>query len=210
MNKTVTNTLEVVGLEKTFQGELVLKEINLSAKKGEIITVVGPSGGGKSTLLRCIAGLEDPSAGTITINGNFGMVFQSFNLFQNLTVIENIVLALTKVKNKNKTEANEIAEKVLRKVGLLDKANSYPSRISGGQAQRAAIARMISCEPELLLFDEPTSALDPYLKSEVLDLIGSIASEKQRTIILVTHELEFAKRISDRTLQIISGEICNL
>lgn len=201
------NTIKITNLTKEYENEKVLDNVSFSARKGEVITIIGPSGGGKSTFLRCIAGLDSPSSGTIELSGNPGMVFQSFNLFQNLTVQENICLALRQVQKYSNTVAKSIALKVLAQVGLTEKANAYPSRLSGGQSQRAAIARMIACNPQVLLFDEPTSALDPYLKNEVLELIRQIATDKERTILLVTHELSFARKISTRIMKMESGRL---
>lgn len=195
------NTLEIKNLRKEYPNRVVFDSLNLNAKQGEVLSIIGPSGTGKSTLLKCIAKLEKPTSGEIKIKGKLGMVFQQYNLFNNLTVIDNITLPLRKVSGYNKQESTDIAQNVLERVGLEDLINSYPSRISGGQAQRVAIARTIALDPQLILFDEPTSALDVYLKREVLELIREIATEKQRTIILVTHEVDFARTISDNIFE---------
>ena len=201
------NSLVIQKLSKNYQQEIILDEIDLSAKVGEVIALIGPSGCGKSTLLKCISGLEKPTSGEIKVNGNIGMVFQQYNLFQNLTVFDNICLPLKIVRKFTAKEAADTAAKVLTQVGLEDKINAYPQELSGGQSQRAAIARTIAFDPTLILFDEPTSALDPYLKKEVLELIRTLAVQKQRTIMLVTHELAFAEQIADRVLQLEQGKL---
>lgn len=196
------NTIEIKNLSKKFGDKFLFEGLNFNAKKGDVVSIIGPSGVGKSTLLKCIANLEKPTSGEIIVKGKIGMVFQQYNLFKNLTVIQNITLPLIKVQKKDKSLANQIALNVLEKVGLIELINSYPNRISGGQAQRVAIARAIALDPEIILLDEPTSALDYDLKLEVLELIREIATEKQRTILLVTHELDFAKTISDNVFEI--------
>ncbi len=196
------NTLTIKNLCKKFQEQIILDDISFSLETGKVVSLIGPSGGGKSTLLRIIAGLELPSSGEISINGKVGVVFQQFNLFANLRVLENITLPLIKVKNIPKEQAIEIAREKLKLVGLLDKEQAYPCQLSGGQSQRVAIARTIAFDPQLILFDEPTSSLDPYLKKEVLDLIRSVATESSRSILLVTHEIAFARQISDSILQL--------
>lgn len=196
------NTIEIKNLSKKFGDKFLFEGLNFNAKKGDVVSIIGPSGVGKSTLLKCIANLEKPTSGEIIVKGKIGMVFQQYNLFNNLTVIQNITLPLIKVQKKDKSLANQIALNVLEKVGLIELINSYPNRISGGQAQRVAIARAIALDPEIILLDEPTSALDYDLKLEVLELIREIATEKQRTILLVTHELDFAKTISDNVFEI--------
>lgn len=192
--------LIIKNLTKNYNDNNIFNNINLTVNKGEVISIIGPSGQGKSTLLKCIAGLEKINGGEININGSIGMVFQQFNLFNNLTVINNIVIPLIIVKKKNKLEALNIANDILNKVGLINIKNSYPKMISGGQAQRTAIARTLALDRELILFDEPTSSLDPSLKREVLELILNIANNRKCSIILVTHEISFAKKISDRIL----------
>lgn len=201
------NTLTIKELTKNFNGKTILNKIGLISNKGEIISIIGPSGGGKSTLLKCIAGLEVPTSGSIERSGTVGMVFQQFNLFNNLTVLNNICLPLRLIKKESRQQALKKAEMILEKVGLGDKKGSYPIELSGGQAQRAAIARTLVMDPELILFDEPTSSLDPSLKKEVLDLIKIIAKEKQSSILLVTHEVSFARSISDRVVKLIEGSL---
>lgn len=199
----------------------VLKDINLHIKANEIVVIVGPSGSGKSTLLRCMNGLEKATSGTIffqdtlvdatkpSINHlreKMGMVFQNFNLFPHLTILENITLAPVELKLKTKEEAIELGQKLLTRIGLLDKQNSYPSQLSGGQKQRVAIVRALAMNPTVLLFDEPTSALDPEMVKEVLDFIKELAFEGM-SMILVTHEMGFAKQIADRVLFMDQGRI---
>jgi ABC-type polar amino acid transport system ATPase subunit len=201
------NTLEIRQLNKTYNERNVLKDLDLDLRQSEVISIVGPSGGGKSTLLKCIAGLERPSSGKISIRGRSGMVFQQFNLFQNLTVLENIMLPLRLIVKLSKEQARSEALKLLKQLGLAMIVDQYPVQISGGQAQRAAIARTLALNPELILFDEPTSSLDPFLKKEVLELIQSIAKLKRNAILLVTHELQFAEQISDRVLELKAGNL---
>ena len=199
--------IEIRNLHKSFGGLEVLKGIDLEIKKGEIVTIVGPSGSGKSTVLRCMNLLEVPTTGQIIFEGTditdkkvnidevrqrIGMVFQNFNLFPNMTVLDNITLAPMRLKKLSKEEANKKAEGLLDRVGLLDKKDSYPSQLSGGQKQRIAIARALAMEPDMMLFDEPTSALDPEMVKEVLDVIKELAKEGM-TMAIVTHEMGFAK-----------------
>ena len=215
--------IEVKGLEKAFNnGALkVLKGIDYSIKKGEKIVIIGPSGGGKSTFLRCLNLLEKPTAGDIYFKGEkitspkcninvvrkkMGMVFQHFNLFPHKTILENLTLAPVKLKMKTKSEAAQRAKELLEKVGLPDKANAYPAQLSGGQKQRVAIARALAMDPEVILFDEPTSALDPEMVGEVLDLIKELANEGM-TMVIVTHEMGFAREVSDRILFMDGGVI---
>lgn len=218
--------LKICKINKSYDKTQVLKNVSLNLKKGEVISIIGPSGSGKSTLLRCISGLEHMDNGLIEFNGitiaeaknkinnieainaskKIGMVFQNFNLFPHKTVLENIIEAPILVNNIDKKDAINIAEKLLLKVDLLDKINSYPCTLSGGQKQRIAIARCLAMNPELILFDEPTSALDPELVSEVLKVIRSLAVEKI-SLIVVTHEMQFAKEISDRIIFMENGEI---
>lgn len=218
--------LNICKINKSYDKTQVLKNVSLNLKKGEVISIIGPSGSGKSTLLRCISGLEHMDNGLIEFNGTtiaeaknkinnieainaskkIGMVFQNFNLFPHKTVLENIIEAPILVNNVDKKDAINIAEKLLLKVDLLDKINSYPCTLSGGQKQRIAIARCLAMNPELILFDEPTSALDPELVSEVLKVIRSLAIEKI-SLIVVTHEMQFAKEISDRIIFMENGEI---
>jgi len=213
--------IKVVNLHKKFKHLHVLKGINLEVKKGEVLVIIGPSGGGKSTLLRCINRLEEPTEGEIYIDGikitdpsvdinkirqKVGMVFQLFNLFPHLTVLENITLAPIKVKKVDPQIAVEKAYELLKRVGLLDKAKSYPSQLSGGQQQRIAIARALAMEPEVMLFDEPTSSIDPEMTKEVLDVIRELAHEGM-TMIIATHEMGFAKEVANRVIFLDQGQI---
>ncbi|MEW9502342.1 amino acid ABC transporter ATP-binding protein [Jeotgalibacillus marinus] len=215
------NVIAMSDVEKSF-GELdVLKSVSLTVEEGEVVSIIGPSGSGKSTLLRCLNKLETVSSGTVMVNGQdlkdkhhninkirqeIGMVFQHFHLFPHLTVRNNITLAMEKVKDVNKKEANEKAMDLLKKVGLEDKVNAYPSELSGGQKQRIAIARALAMAPKILLFDEPTSALDPETIGEVLDVIKVLADEGM-TMVVVTHEMGFAKEVSDRVVFMDEGSI---
>lgn len=198
--------IKVENLHKSFGDLEVLKGVSEHIKKGEVISIIGPSGGGKSTFLRCLNMLEKPDSGKIIFEGvditsektdinihrqKMGMVFQHFNVFPHLTVKENITLAPVMLKKKTKEEASEMADKLLERVGLLDKANEYPRRLSGGQKQRLAIVRALAMEPDVMLFDEPTSALDPEMVGEVLEVIKQLAEEGM-TIVTVTHEMGFA------------------
>ncbi|MBO7209164.1 MAG: amino acid ABC transporter ATP-binding protein [Clostridia bacterium] len=211
----------VENLEKKFGDLEVLKGINEHISVGEVIAVIGPSGSGKSTFLRCLNLLEEPTGGTITIDGEeitngkininrirekMGMVFQQFNLFPHLSVLDNITLSPIKVKKMKKEEAVELAYSLLEKVGLRDKADAYPAQLSGGQKQRIAIARALAMNPEIMLFDEPTSALDPEMVGEVLDVMKSLAKEGM-TMVVVTHEMGFAREVADRVLFMDEGVI---
>lgn len=213
--------INIQNLYKNFGDLKVLKNISTTINKGEIISIIGPSGSGKSTFLRCINKLEEPTNGHIFIDGmdlmdkktdinkireRVGMVFQHFNLFPHKTVLENLTLSPTIVKNENKIEAEKYALYLLEKVGLVDKANSYPAQLSGGQKQRIAIARALAMKPEVILFDEPTSALDPEMIKEVLDVMRELAKEGM-TMIIVTHEMGFAKNVGNRILFMDKGEI---
>lgn len=212
--------LEVKNIEKTFGKKKVLKGINFKIDKGDVIGIIGPSGCGKSTLLRCINLLEIPTSGTIIFEGNninyhhnlesirkkIGMVFQSFNLFNNMTVIENIILAPTKLGILTKEEAIKKANKLLKKINLLDKKDFYPEELSGGQKQRIAIVRALLMEPDLMLFDEPTSALDPEMIGEVTDLMREIALGGM-TMIVVSHEMNFIKNFTTKVLFMDEGKI---
>ncbi len=208
-------------LRKEFGSTLVLKDINAEIKKGDVISIIGPSGSGKSTLLRCLNRLEEPTGGSILVNGEdvgqkdyplhllrqkMGMVFQSYNLFQHLNVIENLTFAPMKLLKLSKEEAYERARKLLRAVGLEDKEESYPDELSGGQKQRIAIARCLAMEPEVLLFDEPTSALDPTMVGEVLAVLKRLA-EGGMTMVIVTHEMRLARSISSRVFYLDQGII---
>ena len=213
--------INIENLSKNFGNLKVLKNISTTINKGEIISIIGPSGSGKSTFLRCINKLEEPTKGHIYIDGmdlmdkntdinkireRVGMVFQHFNLFPNMTVLENLTLSPTMVKKESKEEAEKYALYLLKKVGLSDKANSYPTQLSGGQKQRIAIARALAMKPEVILFDEPTSALDPEMIKEVLDVMRDLAKEGM-TMLIVTHEMGFARNVGNRILFMDNGEI---
>jgi polar amino acid transport system ATP-binding protein len=211
----------MVNIDKFYDDFHVLKNINFTVKKGEIVVVCGPSGSGKSTLIRCINGLEDINSGDIivdnidihasrknlqTIRSEVGMVFQHFNLFPHLTILENITIAPTLVKNMDKKEVKDIAMALLKKVKLEDKASAYPADLSGGQKQRVAIARSLAMKPKIILFDEPTSALDPETIGDVLSVMKDLAQENF-TIVCVTHEMGFAKEVGDRIVFMDHGVI---
>ena len=213
--------INITNLYKNFGDLEVLKNISTEIKKGEIISIIGPSGSGKSTFLRCINKLEEPSSGHIYIDGmdlmdkntdinkvreRVGMVFQHFNLFPNMTVLDNLTLSPIMVKKESKEEAEKYALSLLEKVGLSDKASSYPTQLSGGQKQRIAIARALAMKPEVILFDEPTSALDPEMIKEVLDVMRDLAKEGM-TMLIVTHEMGFARNVGNRILFMDNGEI---
>ncbi|MCI0129883.1 amino acid ABC transporter ATP-binding protein [Vagococcus sp. CY53-2] len=209
-------------VEKYYGEFHALKDINLTIETGEVVVVLGPSGSGKSTMLRCINALEDISTGELIVDGtsifdpktnlnnvrkNLGMVFQQFNLYANMTVLENVTLAPVKVLGLDKQEANKRAEQLLDRVGMLDKKESYPSQLSGGQQQRVAIARSLAMTPDYMLFDEPTSALDPEMVGEVLDVMKSLAKESGMTMVVVTHEMGFAREVADRVIFMADGEV---
>ncbi|CEO22440.1 amino acid ABC transporter ATP-binding protein [Paraclostridium sordellii] len=213
--------IQIKNIKKNFGKNEVLKDINLNIKKGEIVAILGPSGSGKSTLLRCINLLESPNGGEIIYKGenildkkcdinkvrqHIGMVFQNFNLFSNMTVLQNIIVAPTKVKKIKKEEAIKDALVLLERVGLLDKKDDYPSQLSGGQKQRIAIARALAMKPDIMLFDEPTSALDPEMVKEVLDVMKELAKEGM-TMAVVTHEIGFAKEVADKVVFMDNGFI---
>lgn len=208
-------------LKKNFGKLEVLKDITTDIYEGEVVVILGPSGCGKSTFLRCINRLEDITAGDMVVDGNHmddkkininkarenvGMVFQHFNLFNNLNVIDNLTLAPIQVKKMKKDEAKQLAMKMLGKVGLEDKAQAYPSMLSGGQKQRVAIARALCMNPDIMLFDEPTSALDPEMVGEVLNVMRELAEEGM-TMVIVTHEIGFAREVANRVLFIYDGKI---
>lgn len=214
------NMIEIQGLNK-YYGELhVLKDIDLTVKEGEKLVIIGPSGSGKSTLIRCINYLEEPTSGTIKIDGQeltkknhlemarkySSMVFQQFNLYPNMTVLGNLTLAPIKLQKKSKDEANAIAMAALKRVGLEAKAGEYPQNLSGGQQQRVAIARALCTKQPIILFDEPTSALDPEMVQEVLNVMVELA-EENITMLCVTHEMGFAREVADRVIFVESGQI---
>ncbi len=223
----MTNLVKVTDLDKYFGRLQVLKKVNLEVNPKEVVCVIGRSGSGKSTLLRCINFLEEPSAGKIEVDKltvlaggkgkehrqlvhevrlKTGMVFQEFNLFPHLSVLENVMEGPVTVKRMEKNHANEIAEMNLDRVGLLFKKDEYPNRLSGGQKQRVAIARALAMEPKLMLFDEPTSALDPELIGEVLNVMKKLAQEGM-TMLVVTHEMAFAREVADQVVVMAEGEI---
>lgn len=222
-----TPFLEVSGLSKQFHGDNVLTDLALSVRQGEVVSIIGPSGAGKSTFLRCINVLETPTTGTIRLGDTSatfskhhseknavvrelrkqtGMVFQSFNLYPHLTVLNNVVLPQRRVLKRSKQEAVEIAMDLLGSVGLAEKAHQYPAECSGGQQQRVAIARALALKPALMLFDEPTSALDPEVGTEILRIMKNLA-DSGLTMMIVTHEIEFARNVSDRVIVMVDGEI---
>ena len=212
--------IKITDLRKSYGNLDVLKGIDLTIAEREVVVIIGPSGSGKSTLLRCINFLEEPTGGSIVIDGipltgeanineirkEVGMVFQRFNLFPHMTVLENLVLAPMKVRGISRSEAEQTAQELLIKVGLDDKANAYPDQLSGGQQQRVAIARALAMKPKALLFDEPTSALDPEMINEVLDVMKSLAKEGM-TMAVVTHEMGFAREVGDRVIFVDGGVI---
>ena len=212
---------EIKDLQKKFGSLTVFDGLNETIYKGDVVVIIGPSGGGKSPFIRCLNLLEQPTAGKIYFEGEditakgfdvnrhrqkVGMVFQQFNLFNNLTVLENITISLTKVKKQSEEESKEKALKLLKRVGLEDKANAYPSQLSGGQKQRIAIVRALAMEPDVLLFDEPTSALDPEMVGEVLQVISDLA-RYGITMVVVTHEMGFARKVGTRVLFMDGGQI---
>ncbi|WP_302586407.1 amino acid ABC transporter ATP-binding protein [uncultured Ruminococcus sp.] len=214
--------IEVKNLEKSFSDLHILKGITTTIEKGEKVVIIGPSGSGKSTFLRCLNRLEQPTSGQILFEGQdltrmpdkqlyavrekMGMVFQHFHLFPHLTIRKNITLAPVKLGLMNQQQANETAERLLKKVGLSDKAEQYPNQLSGGQKQRIAIARALAMNPDVMLFDEPTSALDPEMVGEVLELMRELASEGM-TMVVVTHEMGFAREVASRVMFMDGGKI---
>ena len=213
--------IKVENMTKQFNSLKAVDDVSLEIKKGEIVCLIGPSGSGKSTVLRCIHGLEKPEKGAVYLNdqlldpkeehyrelrNKMGFVFQHFNLFPNMTVLENLTLAPIQVMKKSKEEAKEIACQYLKRVGLLDKKDEYPNKLSGGQKQRVAIARSLCMNPEIMLFDEPTSALDPEMVIEVLEVMQELAKEGM-TMVVVTHEMGFARTVADRVIFFEDGKI---
>lgn len=212
--------IKVTNLQKSFGNLHVLKGVNLTIAEKEVVVIIGPSGSGKSTLLRCMNYLEEPTGGSVIIDGvpltsdaninevrkEVGMVFQRFNLFPHMTVLQNLMLAPMKVRGIKRDEAEATAKMYLEKVGLADKASAYPEQLSGGQQQRVAIARALCMKPKALLFDEPTSALDPEMINEVLDVMKSLAHEGM-TMAVVTHEMGFAREVGDRVVFVDGGVI---
>ncbi len=213
--------IRVKNLKKSFGDLRVLKDISVDVLQGEVVVVIGPSGSGKSTFLRCLNRLEDSNGGSIEIHGeditgkrvninkmreNIGMVFQHFNLFNNLNVMDNMTLAPVELKKCSQSEARERAEHMLEKVGLLEKSEAYPSQLSGGQKQRVAIARALCMQPDIMLFDEPTSALDPEMVGEVLSVMQELAADGM-TMVIVTHEMGFAREVADRIIFMDGGYI---
>lgn len=222
--------IEMKNIRKSFGSQEILHGVSLSVEKGEVVSIIGPSGAGKSTFLRCLNNLETIQGGSIRVEGDYlaeekdgkvvyandalsrkilgkmGMVFQSFNLFPHMTVLDNLLAAPVYVKKMKKEDVMPTAERLLRKVGLWDKKDVYPGSLSGGQKQRVAIARALTMAPEIMLFDEPTSALDPELTGEVLKTIQQLADENM-TMIIVTHEMAFAKSVSDRVLFMVDGSV---
>jgi len=209
-------------VSKSFPGGVqAVKDFSTRIRRRQVVVIMGPSGSGKSTLLRCINGLENPDSGTIIVDGiplddhkknrleirkEAGMVFQSFNLFPHLTALENVNLAQIRVRKKSREEATEMTMKMLDKVGIMEKANSYPAQLSGGQQQRVAIARALAMMPKVMLFDEPTSALDPEMINEVLDVMKQLAKDGM-TMVVVTHEMGFAREVSDLVIFMDEGQI---
>ncbi|KPQ25834.1 MAG: glutamine transport system ATP-binding protein [Halomonas sp. HL-48] len=224
MNDSAQQIVRMQKLNKHFGSLHVLKDIDMEITPGEVVVVIGASGSGKSTLIRCINGLEEFQAGKLVVDGNellpngksgkalqtirteVGMVFQQFNLFPHLSVIDNITLAPMKVRGWSQSDALETAKRLLERVGISDQADKYPSQLSGGQQQRVALARALAMEPRLMLFDEPTSALDPEMIGEVLDAMRELAKEGM-TMVIVTHEMGFAREVADRVIFIHKGEI---
>lgn len=212
--------IRLENVHKSFGKNEVLKGIDLHIEKGQVVVIIGPSGSGKSTVLRTMNYLEEPTSGKVIVDGmdlsdksklnevraEVGMVFQNFNLFPHMTVMENLTLAQTKVRKTSSDEAKKIGQALLDRVGLGDKANAYPDSLSGGQKQRVAIARALAMKPKVMLFDEPTSALDPEMVREVLDVMKSLAEEGM-TMVIVTHEMGFAKEVADRVLFVDGGLI---
>ncbi len=220
-DQTSTPLVELTGVEKYYGDFHALKNVNLTVDRGEVVVVIGPSGSGKSTLCRTINRLETISEGSIKIDGkdlpqegtelaalrsDVGMVFQSFNLFAHMTILENVTLGLIKVRKMSKKDADDLAMQLLKRVGVDHQANKYPAQLSGGQQQRVAIARSLAMKPKLMLFDEPTSALDPEMINEVLDTMVTLAKDGM-TMVVVTHEMGFARKAANRVVFMADGEI---
>ncbi|RKW31740.1 MAG: amino acid ABC transporter ATP-binding protein [Lachnoanaerobaculum sp.] len=212
--------IEVKDLSKSFGEKKILKNISVDIREGDVVCVIGPSGSGKSTFLRCLNRLEEPTDGHIFFEGvdicdkstnidkhrqKMGMVFQQFNLFPHMTILQNLTIAPMRLQGKSKKEAEEYALEMLEKVGLKDRANTYPSALSGGQQQRIAIVRALCMKPDVMLFDEPTSALDPEMVGEVLNVMKDLASQKM-TMVVVTHEMGFAREVSTRVMFLDNGD----
>ncbi|MDN5953343.1 MAG: amino acid ABC transporter ATP-binding protein [Loigolactobacillus coryniformis] len=221
MSTAENNRVVVTDLVKSYGSNEVLKGLNLTVKNNEVVCMIGPSGSGKSTFLRCLNKLEDPTSGKVVVDGydisdsktdmnkvreGIGMVFQHFNLFPNLTVLENVMLAPVELKKATKEAAAKEAQSLLAEVGLAEKADAYPTSLSGGQEQRVAIARALAMHPDIMLFDEPTSALDPEMVGDVLDVMKKLAAQGM-TMIVVTHEMGFAKEVADRVVFMADGHI---
>ncbi|MFD0898630.1 amino acid ABC transporter ATP-binding protein [Loigolactobacillus binensis] len=221
MNAVDNNRVVVTDLVKNYGSNEVLKGLNLTVKNNEVVCMIGPSGSGKSTFLRCLNKLEDPTKGKVVVDGfdisdkktnmnkvreSIGMVFQHFNLFPNLTVLENVMLAPVELKKATKSVAEKEARQLLAEVGLAEKADASPASLSGGQEQRVAIARALAMHPDIMLFDEPTSALDPEMVGDVLDVMKKLAKQGM-TMIVVTHEMGFAKEVADRVVFMADGHI---
>lgn len=219
--KGVTELIKLENVDKHFGKLHVLKDINLTVKEGEKVVIIGPSGSGKSTLIRCMNMLEEPSSGKVIVDGievtkkkapiakvrqGTAMVFQQFNLYPHMTVLENLIIAPVKIQKVSKEAATESALKYLEKVGLKEKASAYPTQLSGGQQQRVAIARALNMHPKIMLFDEPTSALDPEMIQEVLDVMIGLSKENI-TMVVVTHEMGFARQVADRVIFMDQGQV---
>ena len=202
----MSNILEMKNIIKSFGEFHAVNGVDFSLTKGEIVAIIGPSGSGKSSLLKCINGLVEKSSGEVILNGTTGMVFQHFNLFPHMTCLKNVMYAPVKVKKMNEKEAEKDARRLLKVVGLLDKADEYPNNLSGGQKQRVAIARALAMHPDIMLFDEATSALDPEITGEVLEVMKNLAQNKM-TMVVVTHEMGFAREVADRVVFMDHGKI---
>lgn len=202
----MSNILEMKNIIKSFGEFHAVNGVDFSLTKGEIVAIIGPSGSGKSSLLKCINGLVEKSSGEVILNGTTGMVFQHFNLFPHMTCLKNVMYAPVKVKKMNDKEAEKDARRLLKMVGLLDKADEYPNNLSGGQKQRVAIARALAMHPDIMLFDEATSALDPEITGEVLEVMKDLAKNKM-TMVVVTHEMGFAREVADRVIFMDHGKI---